>query len=74
MTIPTALSISTRISADHNVPGLEYGTSHNGRRYVRPTGMAIWGLARELPAENLPYDANILDELTAELTRWKHLP
>lgn len=70
----TATSIATRIPADRNLEGLEYGASHNARRYVRPTGMTLWGLARELPAENLPDDATILDELTAELARWDHLP
>lgn len=49
------------------VKGLEYGASHYGRRFVRPAGMTLWGLARELPGEDLPKNATILDELTAEL-------
>jgi hypothetical protein len=69
-----APTIATRIPGHRTVPGLEYGTSHNGRRFVRPTGMTLWGLARELPGEDLPDDATILDELTAELDRWDHLP
>lgn len=73
MTILTAPTVSTRIPTDRNLEGLEYGASHNGRRYVRPTGMTLWGLARELPGENLPDDATTLDELTAELDRWDHL-
>ncbi len=35
--------------------------------------MTLWGLARELPGEDLPDDGTILDELAAELGRWDHL-
>ncbi|KPV41184.1 hypothetical protein AN478_04650 [Thiohalorhabdus denitrificans] len=71
---PTAAAVATRVPEDHAVGGLEYGGHHNGRRYVRPVGMNLWGLARELPGEDLPGPAIILDELNAELDRWDHLP
>ncbi|MEF8794627.1 hypothetical protein [Thiohalorhabdus sp.] len=70
----TAPTIATRVPGHRAFPGLEYGPTAGDRRYVRPEGMTLWGLARGFPGENLPDDATVLDELILELERWGHPP